>query len=525
MIGEIREGAAAGTPGPADLGLTRMLVVVTGSAYAWSTPYWLEHLRLSCPQVEVKVVLTRSAERFVTRQAVGSRVGGAVASDVWPEADDTARHVEWAEWAEAVVVYPATVHFMARLALGLADSPVLLAAQCTRAPVVVAPALPPGALEGDVFRRHWATLASRPNVVLVPPVPGRSLTTGREDAWVPPPLPEVLQLIAERRAELAAARMGSAVPGPPGSGGSEFGGSEFGTGLLRTSIHPLPSGGTRWRRSPGPLAPVPFAQVDAPLRAALAAAGDLDGARLVPGEVDGPARVYDVRGAVSAAHLLLNQGPGAELRAPLRDLGRLLRSVHDLDPPPDLPARPARGLARLGDWLAGRAASPRAACVQGQVRRSLGEERWHQVTAWYRRTAEDPAVVLAHGAAGLGAFAVDQASGRSDLLVGEDVCAAPWYLDLGWVVGELVELQWQLGGDREAWQALTDALFEGYGRTLGQRWKPMAALRILLHVHDIAAYVDDFDRGFDHYCDFLRFLVDLPQHEDSEDSQDDAQAQ
>ncbi|AVZ73524.1 hypothetical protein SLUN_16375 [Streptomyces lunaelactis] len=82
-----------------------------------------------------------------------------------------------------------------------------------------------------------------------------------------------------------------------------------------------------------------------------------------------------------------------------------------------------------------------------------------------------------------------------------------------------------MGGDKESWQALTSALFEGYGRELGQEWKSMAALRILLHVHDIAAYVDDFDRGFDHYCDFLRFLVDLPQNEDSEDSKDEAQGQ
>ncbi|WP_254706559.1 flavoprotein [Streptomyces lunaelactis] len=513
---------SAGTP--VDLGLTRMLVVVTGSAFAWSTPYWLEHLRLSCPGVEVRVVLTRSAERFVTRQAVGSRVGGAVSTDTWPDEDDTARHVAWAEWAEAIVVYPATVHFMARLALGLADSPVLLAAQCTRAPVVVAPALPPGALEGDAFRGHWATLAARPNIVLVPPVPGRSLTTGREDAWVPPPMPEVLQLIAERQTELAAARDRSAVPGPLESGAFESG-AEFGTGLLRTSVHALPTGGTRWRRSPGPLAPAPFQPVDDTVRAVLAKAGDLDDARLVAGDADGPARVYDVRGAVSAAHLLLHQGPGAELRKPLHGLGRLLRAVHDLDPPADLPARPARGLARLGDWLAGRAASPRAACVQGQLRRSLGEERWKQVVAWCRLTVADPGVVLAHGAAGLGALVVEPGSGRSDLLVGEDACAAPWYFDLGWVVGELVELQWQLGGDKESWQALTSALFEGYGRELGQEWKSMAALRILLHVHDIAAYVDDFDRGFDHYCDFLRFLVDLPQNEDSEDSKDEAQGQ
>ncbi|MFJ8626480.1 flavoprotein [Kitasatospora sp. NPDC093550] len=498
----------AGVP---DLGLERLLVVVTGSAYAWSLPYWLDWLRLNHPGTEVRVVLTRSAERFVTRQVIAARTGGTVWSDSWPEDEATARHVEWARWAQAIVVYPATVHFLARLALGLADSPALLAAQSTRAPVVVAPALPPGALDGAAFRGHWATLAARPNVVLVPPVPGRSLTTGDEDAWVPPALPHALRLLVESRTGSAAAQVED-----PASG------EEFGTGLLRTSVRELPSGGRRWRRTPGPMAPTPFQPVDEELDRLLArvdlgdggdggdgGGGRGGGARLVPGTADGPSRRYDVRGEVSVAHLLLNGELGPELVGPLRDVGRLLRALHRLGPPAGRAVAPSRALARLGDWLTGRAASPRAACAQGGLRRELGEERWSRLLAWYRRTAADPDTTLAHGAAGLGSLVVDRASGGVDLLVGEDVCVLPWYVDLGWVVGELVELQWQLGGDKAQWQALTDALFDGYGRDLGPEWHRIAALRILLHVHDIAAYLDGFDRGFDHYAGFLRFLVDL----------------
>ncbi|GAB7182140.1 hypothetical protein ATKI12_1971 [Kitasatospora sp. Ki12] len=520
VTGGPQVGNSDGIP---DLGLERLLIVVTGSAYAWSLPYWLDWLRLNHPGVEVRVVLTRSAERFVTRQVIAARTGGTVWSDSWPEDEATARHVEWARWAQAIVVYPATVHFLARLALGLADSPALLAAQSTRAPVVVAPALPPGALDGDAFRGHWATLAARPNVVLVPPVPGRSLTTGQDDAWVPPGLPHALRLLVESRPEPDASSSGESSGDPTSDG-------EFGTGLLRTSVRELPGGGWRWRRTPGPLAPTPFQPVDEELDRLLARAGSGDGsgagsgsgsdsgsgsgsgnggARLVPGTADGPARRYEVRGEVSVAHLLLNGGLGPHLAGPLRDLGRLLRALHRLEPPTGRPATPSRALARLGDWLGGRAASPRAACAQAGLRRELGEERWSRLLAWYRRTAGDPDTTLAHGAPGLGSLVVDHASGGVDLLVGEDVCALPWYLDLGWVVGELVELQWQLGGDKAQWQALTDALFEGYGRDLGPEWHRIAALRILLHVHDIAAYLDGFDHGFDHYAGFLRFLVDL----------------
>ncbi|MEU9924773.1 flavoprotein [Streptomyces griseoluteus] len=197
------------TQAPA-LNIDRLLVVTAGSAFATGMPYWADWLRLSYPELEIKLVLTRTAQRFVTRQALAGRLHrhGEVLVDEWPEDEVTARHVELATWAQAVVVYPATFHFTARLALGLADSPALLACHCTRAPVAVAPALPPGGLESAAFQAHWAVLADRPNIVLVPPHPGVSLTTGRPDAWVPPLLPEVIGMLEHRRAELETASAG-----------------------------------------------------------------------------------------------------------------------------------------------------------------------------------------------------------------------------------------------------------------------------------------------------------------------------
>ncbi|MEV8453908.1 flavoprotein [Streptomyces sp. NPDC052095] len=213
-------GTEAGVPGLPDgdrapgLNIERLLLVTAGSAFATGMPYWVDWLRMSYPELEIKLVLTRSAQRFVTRQALAGRLHGSgeVLLDEWPEHEGTARHVELAQWAQAVVVYPATFHYVARLALGLADSPTLLACHCTGAPVVVAPALPPGGLESAAFQNHWAALAARPNVVLAPPRTGVSLTTGRAEAWVPPLLPEVITMLEHRRAELEA---GAADRRPP----------------------------------------------------------------------------------------------------------------------------------------------------------------------------------------------------------------------------------------------------------------------------------------------------------------------
>lgn len=189
-----------GVPGAPAFGFSRLLLVVTGSTVAGGMPQWLTWLRREYPELEVEVVMTRSAHRFVTPLSLGLRLDGDVLTDDWAECGH-ARHVEHAEWAEAVLVYPATFHFTARFALGLADTPTLLALHCTDALVALAPSLPPGGLDSPAFRSHWETLAARPDVVMVPPIPGHSMTTGRSDGWVPPPLPEALRRMEERRVE------------------------------------------------------------------------------------------------------------------------------------------------------------------------------------------------------------------------------------------------------------------------------------------------------------------------------------
>jgi phosphopantothenoylcysteine decarboxylase/phosphopantothenate--cysteine ligase len=165
----------------------------------------LNWLKTSYPELETQVVATKSAERFVTVAALTAVGGRDALRDSWPDDPEPgARHVAFAEWADAIAVYPAGMHFCARLALGLADSPALLAMQCTSAPIGLAPALPPGGWSSPAFQQHRQTLENRDNVVVAPPRPGKSATTGRWDAAVPRPLPFLVRLLEERRVELLA---------------------------------------------------------------------------------------------------------------------------------------------------------------------------------------------------------------------------------------------------------------------------------------------------------------------------------
>ena len=201
--------ASAGTRGPR-LETARLLLVVSGAASAGYLPFWVNWLRSGYPQAALRVVLTRSAERFVTRQSMALLSGSPVVPDVWAEDDvePTPRHIHLAEWPDAVVVYPASAQFLARLALGLADTPSILALQCTRAVVGLSPSVPPGMVDNPGYGRHLDLLRERHNIVVAPTQVGRSASTGREFNGPSSPLWTVLGLMEERRRELARSSAG-----------------------------------------------------------------------------------------------------------------------------------------------------------------------------------------------------------------------------------------------------------------------------------------------------------------------------
>ncbi|MCL7490016.1 flavoprotein [Streptomyces sp. MCA2] len=198
------ETTPAAVPAPPAFTARRLLYIGTGALNVMFMPTWLNWLRTSYPDLEIRTVMTRSAERFVTPQAVALFAGHPPERDEWTdELESTAPHVTMAEWADTVIVHPATFHFTSRFALGAADTPTLLALQCTSAAIGIAPALPPGAVTSFAWAQHTTALAQRRNVTVVAPQRGISVTTGKHDASPAAPLTEVIAAVEELRARLA----------------------------------------------------------------------------------------------------------------------------------------------------------------------------------------------------------------------------------------------------------------------------------------------------------------------------------
>jgi phosphopantothenoylcysteine decarboxylase/phosphopantothenate--cysteine ligase len=126
---------------------------VTGSIAAYKA---VELLRaLQAEGADVVVLLSHSASRFVAPLTFEALSGHAVESDVLALLPDgRIGHIVVADSADALVVAPATAHWLAAMAAGLAGDVITATGLATSAPVVVAPAM-----DGEMYL-HPATRAN-----------------------------------------------------------------------------------------------------------------------------------------------------------------------------------------------------------------------------------------------------------------------------------------------------------------------------------------------------------------------------
>lgn len=143
----------------------------------------------------VDVILSYGAAQFVTPLAFRSLTHRPVVTDAFDaESEYAVEHITLARAAEALVVAPATVHAIARLALGLADDALTTTAVATAAPLVVAPAMDGGMFQHPATQENLATLRRRGAVIAGPG--GGRLASGLYGAGRLLETPELLGHIA-----------------------------------------------------------------------------------------------------------------------------------------------------------------------------------------------------------------------------------------------------------------------------------------------------------------------------------------
>ena len=144
-----------------------ILVIICGGIAAYKAMDLIS--RLKDDRIIVQVIMTSSAEHFITPLAVSALAENTVRSDLFSLTDESAMsHIQLAREADCVVVVPATANIIAKMAHGLADdlaSTVLLA---TDKPIVLAPAMNPHMWVHEATVANMKILASRGVITLGP---------------------------------------------------------------------------------------------------------------------------------------------------------------------------------------------------------------------------------------------------------------------------------------------------------------------------------------------------------------------
>lgn len=145
-------------------------VHITGSISAALVPWWIHWLRELNPELTVNVSVTRSATRFLAVRSLRHLANGQVWVDAWDESDVPPEVNSGRSGAsECLLVFPATLDTLMRLAQGRADSPALMMLQVTDLPIVIADTLPGS---NEIVEANLRTLRLRSNVAFAPRVTG-----------------------------------------------------------------------------------------------------------------------------------------------------------------------------------------------------------------------------------------------------------------------------------------------------------------------------------------------------------------
>ncbi|MEM7289213.1 MAG: bifunctional phosphopantothenoylcysteine decarboxylase/phosphopantothenate--cysteine ligase CoaBC [Pseudomonadota bacterium] len=154
----------------------KILLIIGGGIAAYKCLDLIRRLREH--GVQVRPVMTRAGQEFVTPLSVGAISGDKVFTDLFDREDEhDIGHIRLSREADLIVVAPATADLMAKIANGNADdlaSTVLLA---TDKPVLIAPAMNPFMWSHNATRRNFAML-QRDGIHVTGPEAGEMAESG-----------------------------------------------------------------------------------------------------------------------------------------------------------------------------------------------------------------------------------------------------------------------------------------------------------------------------------------------------------
>ncbi len=153
-------------PVPPELRGVRLAMLVSGGIAV----YKMVDLASALTQAgcHVRVAMTPSATRFVGPPSFRGVTGNPVLTGLWASDGAPEPHVSLGDWAQLILLAPATANIVGRVASGRSDDIVTATLLAARCPVVVAPAMNDAMWSKPAVQQNIATLRHRGVTVVEP---------------------------------------------------------------------------------------------------------------------------------------------------------------------------------------------------------------------------------------------------------------------------------------------------------------------------------------------------------------------
>ncbi len=118
---------------------------------------------------EVQVVITPAGKEFITPITLSALTSKPVVSEFFSQRDGSWHsHVDLGQWADLMIIAPATASTIAKMAHGVADNMLITTYLSMKAPVMVAPAMDLDMYRHPSTKENLASLRSYGNIIIEP---------------------------------------------------------------------------------------------------------------------------------------------------------------------------------------------------------------------------------------------------------------------------------------------------------------------------------------------------------------------
>ena len=145
----------------------KIVLGVTGGIAVYKAVDLVSKLRKE--GAEVRVVMTDSAAKFVTPLTFKEISGNVVAVSMWAEAHEfNVEHIALADWADLMIIAPATANILAKAANGIADDLLSTVILASKTPIILCPAMNCQMFDNPITQNNLKKLADYGFIIMQP---------------------------------------------------------------------------------------------------------------------------------------------------------------------------------------------------------------------------------------------------------------------------------------------------------------------------------------------------------------------